>query len=179
VPHLFLQFANRNRLWRTASVIHEDRDPIERRRHVGQTHARLDGAVFCSGAFYLVGTGQIQGGICFHPSANPGYSDFDVVGLHVLEGVTPPTLSIEFERASAVDRSQFPTFDKDLVPFALIRQFIARDDVKYWRLAATDTSQDQDEGESGNTQPRDTRYGAALFHASILTHNASRLYEVQ
>jgi hypothetical protein len=48
--------------------------------------------------------------------------------------------------------------------------------VKHWRLAATDTSQDQDEGESGNTQPRDTRYGAALFHASILTHNASRLY---
>jgi hypothetical protein len=35
--------------------------------------------------------------------------------------------------------------------------------VKHWRLAATDTSQDQDEGESGNTQPRDTRYEQRCF----------------
>jgi hypothetical protein len=39
--------------------------------------------------------------------------------------------------------------------------------VEHWRLAATDTSQDQEEGESENTQTRDARYGAALFHASI------------
>jgi hypothetical protein len=44
--------------------------------------------------------------------------------------------------------------------------------MEHWRLAATDTSQDQEEGESENTQPRDARYGAALFHASILTDNA-------
>jgi hypothetical protein len=75
----------------------------------------MDGAVFCSGAFYLVGTGQIQGEICFHPSANPGYSDLDVLGLHLLEGVTPPALRIEFERATAGERSQLPPFEKDLV----------------------------------------------------------------
>src|SRR6185437_17161166 len=41
-----------------------------------------------------------------------------------------------------------------------------------WRLAAPDTSQDQEDGESGITQPRDARYGAALFHVSILPGNA-------
>lgn len=34
-------------------------------------------------------------------------------------------------------------------------------------LPQPDTSQGQEEGQSENTQPRDARYGAALFHASI------------
>jgi hypothetical protein len=45
--------------------------------------------------------------------------------------------------ATAGDRSQFPPFEKDFVPFAFIRQIIGRHEVKHWRLAATDTSQDQ------------------------------------
>jgi hypothetical protein len=170
--HLFLQFANRNRLWRPATVIHKDRDPIERGRHVGQTHARLNRAVFGSGALYLVRTCQVQGEICFYPSANPGYSDLDVPGLHLLNGVAPSALGIECERATAGDRSQFTSFEKDLELFTFNRPFIAGHDMEHWRLAATDTSQDQEEGESENTQPRDARYGAALFHASILTDNA-------
>ncbi|MGB8129132.1 MAG: hypothetical protein WCG81_05025 [Candidatus Angelobacter sp.] len=85
-----------------------------------------------------------------------------------VSGVTPPALSIEFERATAGERSSSRLFQKDLVPFAFILQFIARHDVKHWRLTATDASQDQNEGESGNTQPKDTLCGAAMFHASIL-----------
>src|SRR6185437_13615891 len=157
---------------RPATVVDEDGGPFEGGRHVGQAHARLNRAVFGSGAFYLVRMGQIQGEICFYPTANPGNFDLDILGLHLLEAVTVPALGIESERVIAGDRSQFTPFEKDLVPFAFNRPFTTGHNVEHWRLAATDTSQDQEDGESGITQPRDARYGAALFHVSILPGNA-------
>src|SRR6185437_11581128 len=163
--HLFFQFAYRNRLWRPAAVVHKDCDPIERGRHVGETHARLNRAVLGSSAFYLVRSGQVQREICFYPSANPGYSDLNVLGFHLLDGVALSALSIECERATAGDRSQFTSFEKDLEAFAFNRLFIAGHNMEHGRLAAADTSQDQEEGEAENGPPRDARYGAALFHA--------------